>query len=270
MIFSKETEKSKMKLKRTLAAAAAALTLCAALAGCGNKEDKSAETTIITEADTSAADGSGESTDILEDTQTWATVTDVENEADRAIYKAQITDIPEGWSLVENSDMGKAYASPMATLFIQATNFGADAELRTLPEFADSVAASIKMTNMFQQADTEFGEPSEVTVAGLPAIKYEYVVTSYIFDFDENGQIISDSKKVYAEFIDHLYVLYNGTDAYALRFETPKENIENAKADFDKMLNSFVISEDGQKGYEEASAFMSEHSISPSAGNAAQ
>lgn len=248
-----------MKLKRIFAAAVAVLSLCTALSGCSKKEPDAAETTIITES----GSGSDESTETL-GTATWASTTDVENEADRAIYKAQITKLPEGWTLAENSDQGKAFSSPLGALYIQATNFGADAELRPLPEFADSVAANIKMTNMFSQADTEFGEPVEATVAGLPAIKYEYTVTAYVYtEFGDDGKALPESKQVYAEFIDHIYVLYSGTDAYVLRFEAAKDTFDSVKADFDTMLDSFVISEDGQKGYEEASAFMSENSIEP-------
>lgn len=251
-----------MKLKRILAAAVAVLSLCAALSGCSKKDPEPAETTVITEAGSDNAQIDVD--DIGNEEATWADTTDVENEADRAIYKAQITELPDGWVLNENSDQGKAYSSALGGLYIQATNFGADAELRPLPEFADSVAANIKMTNMFSQADTEFGEPVETTVAGLPAIKYDYTVTAYIYtEFDDEGKALPESKQIYAEFIDRIYIFYNNTDAYVIRFETAKENIDIVQPDFDKMLSSFVISEDGQKGYEEASAFMSENSIEP-------
>ncbi|MCR5167448.1 MAG: hypothetical protein K6C13_09550 [Oscillospiraceae bacterium] len=261
--------------KSDLIAASAALLTAFALAGCagGNEpapvsQSSDAATVSATEAaQPKAADESSTETDIV-GTATFASTTDVANEVDRAIYKAQVS-VPDGWYLTTDSNEGKFYSSAHGTLMIKAQNFGADAELQPLDVFADSVAASIKMNNMFYQADTEFGDPQQLTVAGLPAVRYDYKVTAYVF-VNEDGTPISEApadgskpqtkKEVYGEYKDQLYVLYNGTDAYILLFESTADDYESAKADFDKLRDSFTISADGTKGYEAASVFMESQS----------
>lgn len=255
----------KLSKKKLTAAVIALMTVTAALTGCGGSDtdavtESSQDGGSYTTADVQGLlDSASETTTAPEETEeiTFSTVTDVENEVDRAIYKAQIT-LPEGWSIVENSKDGKFYASNLANLSIQAQNFGADAELSPLETLADSAAASIVMQNMFYQADTDFGEPQETTVAGVPAIRYDYTVTAYIFDVDDEGNK-TGSKSVFAEYQDRLYVLYYGTDAYCLRFETAKDSYELVSPQFDEMIESFSVAEDGTEGYEAASIYMSEY-----------
>lgn len=248
---------------RRIIAAAAALAMCAALTACGGKDGTEAESTASSES-TSASENAANGEDVnmdeaLSDTATWASTTDVENEVDRAIYKAQVV-LPDGWQLLQDTNEGKLYSSAIAMLTIQANNFGADAELQDLAVFADSAAASIKMNNMFQSADTEFGDPQDATVAGLPAVRYDYTVTSYIYDYDDDGNRIDDSKQVYGVFSDRLYVLYSGTDAYVIRLECRKDDLSEAEADFDSIIEGFSIAEDGTAGYEAASEFMASQS----------
>ena len=264
----------KMK-KSDLIAASAALLTAFALAGCaGGKTPEPASqssdsaTVSVTEAvQSQTSDESVTETDVV-GTATFASTTDVANEVDRAIYKAQVS-VPDGWYLTTDSNEGKFYSSAHGTLMIKAQNFGKDAELQPLDVFADSVAASIKMNNMFYQADTEFGEPQQMTVAGLPAVRYDYKVTAFVFVNEDgtpiseppaDGSMNSKKKEIYGEYKDQLYVLYNGTDAYILLFESTADDYESAKADFDKLRDSFTISADGTKGYEAASAFMASQS----------
>ena len=254
--------------KKTISAIIALVTAAASLTGCGSSNGSSSETES-SQAESSSystanvqelLDNASDVTTAPEETSeevTLATVTDVENEVDRAIYKTQIT-LPEGWHIVEDSKDGKFYASNLANLAIQAQNFGADAELSPLETLADSAAASIVMQNMFYQADTDFGEPQETTVAGQPAIRYDYTVTAYIFDVDDEGNKTGE-KSVFAEYMDRLYVLYYGTDAYCLRFEVAKESYDLVADEFDQLVESFSIAEDGTAGYESASIYMSEY-----------
>lgn len=258
-----------MKINRKkLSAAAIAVITAASLTGCGG----SADGTDVSETTTSAAaDGSYTTADVAgliesgtttttapEETEevTWATVTDVENEVDRAIYKTQI-DLPEGWAIVEDSKDGKYYASMVASLAIQATNYGKDAELTPLDQFADSVAANVVIQNIYKQADTDFGDPQDTTVAGQPAVRYDYEITAYVFDVDDEGNK-TGTKSVYGEYKGRLYVFYNDTDAYCLQFEAPKDKYDEVSPEFDQMIESFSIAEDGTAGYESASIYMSE------------
>ncbi|MGN0690917.1 MAG: hypothetical protein ACI4K7_01030 [Oscillospiraceae bacterium] len=251
--------------KKTITAIIAVMTAAAALTGCAGSDGSSSETESSAAESTSytTADVQGlldNESDVPEETSeeiTFSTVTDVENEVDRAIYKTQIT-LPEGWHIVEDSKDGKFYASDLANLSIQAENFGPDAELSPLETLADSAAASIVIQNMYYQADTDFGEPQQTTVAGQPAIRYDYTVTAYIFDVDDEGNKTGE-KSVFAEYVDRLYVLYYGTDAYCLRFEVAKESYDLVADEFDRLIESFSVAEDGTAGYESASIYMSEY-----------
>ena len=266
-----------MSKKSCIGAAAVMLAL---LCGCGNSQtadetaapaseisadpsERSAAAATSKEIDVSALfenyESSSEDAIIPENPETFATVTDVANELDRAIYKAQV-DIPEGWNTNIDSAEGKFYSSPNGTLMIKAQNYGGDTELEPLEKLADSMAASITMSNMFSQADTKFSEPRDLTIDGRPAIGYDYAVTAYIFVPDENGGTNADGeteerKEVYGKYKDELYVLYDGTDAYVLLFEAPEDKYDTAKPQFDAIRESFRIAEDGKAGYEAASEF---------------
>lgn len=251
------------KNTKKILSVAAVLAMTAALTACGSGSDTSEETTVSSETtapaeETASASASMDLNDIQNDVQNQlATTTDVENEADRAIYKAQVV-LPDGWQTMEDSSDGKFYSSANGICKIQGHNYGDDAELTPLAEMADGVAASIKMTNMFSQADTEFSEPENTTVAGRDAIKYNYTVTAYIYETDDEGKIIKENKHIAAVFKDEIYIFYDGTNAYVLSFEAEQSIFDEAKADFDKIRDSFTIAEDGTAGYEAASIYMSE------------
>lgn len=259
-----------MLKKREIVCIAAAAVIMSSFAGCSStnsngettSEDLS-ESGSFTNADIAALLENGEDGSVTESPDdnseevTFATVTDVENEADRAIYKAQIV-IPDGWALLQDTDMGKLYASANASLKIQAANYGADAELTDLDTMAEGAATSIVISNMYYQADTEFGDPVHCTVAGQDTVRYDYTVTAYIFTVDDEGNKTGD-KEVAAVYKDRLYALYNGTDSYYLMFETGEADYERVSPVFDEMVESFTIAEDGTAGYESASIFMSEY-----------
>lgn len=270
-----------MKKKKILCIAAAAAVLT--LSGCGGKpsenaDESSGESTEYTTADISSLLENGEDTGTsvsADDGEvvTFATVTDVENEVDRAIYKASVA-VPEGWALLQDTDMGKLYASSNASLKIQAYNYGSDAELADLDTMAEGAATSISIRNMYYQADTDFSDPVHCTVAGQDAVRYDYTVTAYIFIDNEETQTDNEEtqtgegeveekkereKEVLAVYKDRLYALYNGTDSYYLMFETREEDYDKMSPVFDEMVENFTIAEDGTAGYESASIFMSEY-----------
>ncbi len=264
-----------MKKTKTLSSLVASLCLCAALTGCAGSSEETpvnSDSVSYTTADVQSlldeAEDSAETTvpdgqDETYSAASFATATDVENEADRAIYKTSLT-LPEGWQIVEDSDQGKIYMGNNAQLKIQAVNYGKDAELTDLDEFADTVAANIVVNNVYLKADTEFGDPVHTTVAGNDAVRYDYVVSAYFFETDDEGNTVGD-KQLYDTYPGRIYVFYNDTDGYFLQFESDSKNIDEANKDFDAIIESFAILDDGTEGYESASVYMSlqeEYSIS--------
>ncbi len=266
-----------MKKAKTLSSLAAVLCLCAAFTGCADSSEETpvnSDTVSYTTADVqsmlNAAEDSAVTTipddqaaDETYSAASFATATDVENEADRAIYKTSLT-LPEGWQIVEDSNQGKVYLGNNAQLKIQAVNYGKDAELADLDEFADTVAANIVVNNVYLKADTEFGDPVHTTVAGNDAVRYDYVVSAYFFEKDAEGNTVGD-KQLYDTYPGRIYVFYNDTDGYFLQFESDSKHIDEANKDFDAIIESFKILDDGTEGYESASVYMSlqeEYSIS--------
>lgn len=266
-----------MKKLKTLSSIAAALCLCAAFTGCADSSEEkpvNSDSVSYTTADVQsmldAAEDTavttvpdGQSADETYSSVSFTTVTDVENETDRAIYKTSLT-LPEGWQIVEDSNQGKVYLGNNSQLKIQAVNYGKDAELTDLDKFAESIAANIVYNNIYLRADTEFGDPVHTTVAGNDAVRYDYVVSAYFFEKDDEGNTVGD-KQLYDTYPGRIYVFYNGTDGYFLQFESDSKHIDEANKDFDAIIESFTILDDGTKGYESASVYMSlqeEYSIS--------
>ncbi|MGN1107615.1 MAG: hypothetical protein ACI4RH_13285, partial [Huintestinicola sp.] len=175
---------------------------------------------------------------------------EVENEEDLAIFKFNCT-IPEGYQTIIDSAEGKQYASPLGGIIVKAQNF--KEEFQDLEVFADTGCASIKVSNMLYQSDTEFSEPIKTTVAGFDAIRYDYTITSYIYPpvtdengeyvFDENGQyVLSEDREINGIFKNRIYFFFSDEDVFYIICEATEENAEAAQADFDKFIESVTIS----------------------------
>lgn len=226
--------------------------LCAAsmllLTGCGGNDEE--ENPVVTSADTTAeqtviADPLGGEDDDI----TVYTGKQVENEEDLAIYKISF-DLPEGYTTTIDNAEGKQYLSDNGQVVVKAQNF--KEEFQDLAVFADQGCAGIKLNNMLFQADTEFSEPINTTVAGFDAIRYDYTITSYQFDFeldengepvlDENGDRIVTDKRVIGEFVDRIYYFYSDEDVFYIICEASKDKAEAAAAEFDSIIASAKIS----------------------------
>ncbi len=230
-----------MKINTIKKTAAALLALSMLLAGCSNDNDDAQQNTD-TAVQTQATDSTDETISVY-------TGKAVENEEDLAIFKFNAT-IPEGYETVVDSNEGKLYASPNGSITVKAQNF--KEEFQDLEIFADQGCASIKLTNMMYQADTEFSEPQKTTVAGFDAIKYDYNITSYIFlyETDANGEqkkdadgnpIITDQKEINGEYVNRIYYFYSDEDVFYVMCEAPKDKAEAAAKEFDEFISSVTI-----------------------------
>lgn len=236
------------KIKKILAAAAA---VCLIMTGCGkNKDEEVTETTTAAKPDFSSVTADNSEIDTEEETFSIYTGKEVENKEDLAIFKFNYT-LPEGYETVIENEEGKQFASPVGGIVVKAQNF--KDEFQDLEVFADSGCASIKVSNMLYQADTEFSEPIKTTVAGFDAIRYDYTVTSYIYPpvtdangeyvLDENGKyVLSEEREINGEYVDRVYYFYSDEDVFYVICESTKENAEAAQADFDKFIESVSIS----------------------------
>ncbi|MGN0639123.1 MAG: hypothetical protein ACI4J0_12195 [Huintestinicola sp.] len=241
------------KMKKALAALAA---VCLIMTGCGkNGNEETSETTEAAKPDFSSVSTASASDDVFEidgeeETVSFYTGREVENEEDLAIFKFNCT-LPDGYETVIDNAEGKQYSSPVGGIVVKAQNF--KEEFQDLEVFADSGCASIKVNNMLYQADTEFSEPVKTTVAGFDAIRYDYTVTSYIFPpvTDENGEyvkdendqyVLSEEKEINGEYVDRVYYFYSDEDVFYIICEAKKENAEAAQAGFDEFIESVTIS----------------------------
>ena len=173
----------------------------------------------------------------------------VENEADLAIYKFNST-LPDGYETKIDNSEGKMYASPNGSIIVKAQNY--KEEFQELSVFADQGCASIKLNNMMYQADTNFSDPQNTTVAGFDAIRYDYTVTAYIYEYetdsagaqvtgDDGNPIITDQKDVLGEYVNRVYYFYSDEDVFYVICESRKENSEAAAKEFDEFISGVTI-----------------------------
>lgn len=235
-------ERKKIMKKMIKRSAAAVFAVCMLMTGCGGKGNNNVVDTSVTTT----------ANDLLAEAESISIYTgrEVENEEDLAIFKLSAVP-PEGYETVVDSAEGKLYVSPNGSITVKAQNF--KEEFDTLEVFADRGCAAIKVSNMTYQADTEFSEPENTTVAGFDAIKRDYFVTAYIFlyETDANGEqvkdqdgnpILTDEKNVYGEYVNRVYFFYSDEDAFYIVCESPKKTAEAAAKEFDEFIASVKIS----------------------------
>lgn len=236
------------KHKPAAISVAAVLSLSLLFTACGNKNPE-ATPDIVTSATTAPQQAVIDDPFGENDSISVYTGKEVENEEDLAIFKISF-DLPAGWETSIDNAEGKQFLSEKGGVVVKAQNF--KEEFQDLAVFADQGCAGIKLNNMLFQADTEFSEPMNTTVAGFDAIRYDYTVTAYQFEFevdeegaqiiDENGDRIVKSKNVIGEFSDRVYYFYSDEDVFYIICEASKENAGSAAADFDAIIASAKIS----------------------------
>lgn len=224
----------KMKMKKIIAIFAAAMAVCMMFTACGG--NKTPEETV---SETSSSD---------DETISIYTGKEVENEEDLAIYKFNCK-LPEGYETAIDDSEGKAYVSPYSSITVKARNY--KEEYQALDVFADQACAGILMSNAAYQAETNFSDPVKTTVGGFDALRYDYTVTAYIYDYetdsegnikaDDNGNPVVKSKDIYGEYVNRAYFFYSDEDVFYFICEAQKDSADKAAEDFDKFVESVTI-----------------------------
>ncbi len=237
-------------MKRILKITAALMSLCMIFSACskddsGNSGEAAGESTVSESQSVTTPDDELSVEDI-----TVYTGKEVENEEDLAIFKFNCT-VPEGYKTVVDGAEGKNYVSENgSSIIVKAQNY--KEEFQELAVFADSGCASIKINNSFYQADTDFSDPVNTTVAGFDAIRYDYKVTAYIYmyEVDENGEFVFDEegnavptgeKEIYGEYVNRVYYFYSDEDAFYIICESPKAVADEEAKIFDEFISSVSI-----------------------------
>lgn len=230
---------------------AAVMAVCIVLTGCGKKNDND-----IGPADTTQEQQESTVTGPFEDgllspDETVYTLQTVENEENLAIFKLSC-EIPDGYQVMVDDKEGKLYYNEKGcSVNVKAHNF--KDQFKDLATFADAGCANIKMANMLSQADTDFSEPVNTTVAGFDAVRYDYTVTAYysVVETDANGEAVLDDegkpvytgeKILYGEYVNRVYYFYSDEDVFYIICEAPKAEADASQEVFDKFIESVKIS----------------------------
>ena len=243
-----------MNRKKIFAAAAAALVMFTACRSVN--EPKTSETTTTTAEETTSVTTTDPFDDpnydpYLDESYTAPTLymgKEVENEEDLAIFKFR-SEIPDGFEVRENGAEGIYYGNDKASIIIKAQNF--KEEFDDLHKFADNGLANIVYSNMLFQSDTTYDDPIDTKVAGFDAVRYNYHITAYIFEYetDTAGEVVTDAdgkpntigKDIYQELENRVYFFYSDEDVFYIICETPKEFKEEMDPVFDQFIESVSI-----------------------------
>lgn len=178
----------------------------------------------------------------------------VENEEELSIFKFNCT-IPDDFMILEDSPEGKYYLSGDASIMIKSQNF--KEQFLPIDKFSENAVANIVFGNMLYQCDTDVKDPVHTTVAGFDAVRYDYHITSYIYDYetdaegnpvtDDKGDKVVKSKDIYNEFDNRAYFFYSDEDMFYVIFETPSVTAEKNAPVFDAFIDSITITPPGEK-----------------------
>ena len=234
-------------MKRKLAFILAVL-ITVPFAGCGYDTKRSEKETTQISQEVELGEG--------EEVETQATIYQgktVENSDDLAIYKFNCT-IPNGFVVQEDDDNGRYFASDKASIMIKSQNY--KEEFTDLPVFADSAMGKIVYGNMLYQSKTDVSDPIKTKVAGFDAIRYNYDITAYFYNYETDseglpvtnadGQYNVLSTEVMNKLSNRVYFFYSDEDVFYVIFETPQEFADEMAPVFDEFIESINITPPGQ------------------------
>jgi hypothetical protein len=241
-----------LSIKKILAAAAALCLAFAMLTACGKSTDTdSSEST----SGTSASEEDTASTDETVEEVTAATLREVADGDVFAINKFTVDDLPDGYELVNKSQLdGAQYMRYLidegkAQVTVEAANYRED--FQDLSVFAENACANMAVGNMYYACDTEFSDPVDTTVAGFDAIRYDYTITQNDFELDDEGNAVTgddgkDIKTPVAWYKGRAYFFYSDNDVYYFIFETTEDNWDASIDTFEEFAASVYINENAE------------------------
>ncbi len=223
-----------IKIKKAMALAAALCIAVTMLSACSNNNDDNVEeVTTTTEATSDMIGTEGE----IQTTRPVA-------EGDvYAINKFKVDPIPAGYQLALKSQeqQGMIYVNGVSKITVMAANYKED--FNTLAEYAETACATLKLTNMLYQTDTEFSTPENATVAGFDAVKYDFDLTVNDVTEEGEGENTEVIKTPVEWYKSRAYFFYSDEDAYYVIFETEKDDWDANIGGFEEFMANVVIDE---------------------------
>ncbi|MCH5194742.1 MAG: hypothetical protein J1F11_12335 [Oscillospiraceae bacterium] len=217
--------------KRTAAALAAVLTIALAMTGCkdkpGSEEEETTSSVSLTEQPVS--EYNFESTPIKEGDD--LAINKLKN-------KSPEDALPGGYKLMDFSEaqQAKIYVNGKSQIRIWAYNYKED--LLDMATWADSACANLRLSNIMNYGrDTDFSEPENIKICGFDGIRYDNEMTQYT-QFDDEGRPIEDGAVLFS---GRCCYFYSDQDAYAIIFETLKEDWAEQSAKFEEFINDLEV-----------------------------
>lgn len=228
------------KFKRVICGILAAVCAAALMAGCSEQNDDNANDT------TSASVQSDETTvppEAEEDPFTTTTIAEGDDYAiNKLTNKTEGEILPGGYQLANYDEalQGKHFANGKSKIIIRAGNYAES--FPDLATWAESTSAGIVISNItYNAADTLFGDPVETTICGFDAIRYDYEMIYYEFVENPDDPDGEPVKSEYARSLGRNYYFYSEQDAYAVMFDTYKDDWDEQLPKFEEFVADLQV-----------------------------
>lgn len=228
----------KFNRKKIIIAIMALTMSVSVLSGCNSSDKDNADTTTIAEGEQTTSTHISLSEDAFD--ATLATTRPLDEGDVFAIYKFK-DKLPEGYTVMNQNDLGKAYLDGASRFEIAANNY--KNEYPDLATFADSTCANIKVTNMLYKSDTIFEEPVETKVAGFDALSYDFTLIINQF-IKENPDDEGDGVKTEVErHKARAYFFASEKDIFCIIFQTSNDKWDSYIPTLEAYIESVYIDE---------------------------
>lgn len=230
----------KQKFNRIISGILAAVCAAALFTGCSSNEEGPDETTTTASAQSEVTTVPQE-----EEVDPFATTTIAAGDdyaINKITNKTEGEEFPGGYTLVNYSEegQGKYFLNGKSQVIIRAGNY-ADS-FPDLPTWAESTSAGIVISNITSKAaDTNFGNPVESTICGFDAIYYDYEMIYYEFVENPDDPDGDKIKSEYARSVGRNYYFYSEQDAYAVMFDTSKDDWDEQLKNFEEFIADLQV-----------------------------